>query len=68
MRQWHRLRVNVKIADSPGERAHCLMNRTSMPQDAGMLLVYRQDVMSIEPAAFEGKAARKARVGQGLTP
>lgn len=37
------LRMNVEIADTPEERATGLMNRTSLPQDAGMLFVFDGD-------------------------
>jgi uncharacterized membrane protein (UPF0127 family) len=33
-------RMTVEIADSPAEREYGLMNRASMPQDAGMLFVF----------------------------
>lgn len=34
------VRMNVEVADSPGEWASGLMNRTSMPQDAGMIFIF----------------------------
>lgn len=34
--------VNVEIADSPEERQRGLMQRTSMPRDAGMLFVFEK--------------------------
>jgi uncharacterized membrane protein (UPF0127 family) len=34
------VRMNVEIADTPGEWASGLMNRTSMPQDAGMIFIF----------------------------
>lgn len=33
-------RMTVEIADSPAEHERGLMNRTSLPQDAGMLFVF----------------------------
>ena len=37
------VRVRVEIADSPSERERGLMNRKSLPEDAGMLFVYESD-------------------------
>jgi uncharacterized protein len=37
------LHMNVEVADSPGELEHGLMNRTSMPQDAGMIFIFGDD-------------------------
>lgn len=34
------LHMNVEVASSPGEWAHGLMDRASLPQDAGMLFVF----------------------------
>jgi uncharacterized membrane protein (UPF0127 family) len=34
----------VEIADTPSEREHGLMNRETLPADAGMAFVYPQDV------------------------
>lgn len=42
------LHMNVEIADTPGKQEHGLMNRTSMPEDAGMLFVFGND----EPRYF----------------
>jgi len=42
------LHMNVEVADSPGEQRLGLMNRTSMPQDAGMIFVFDDD----EPRYF----------------
>ena len=42
------LHMNVEVADSPGEQRLGLMNRTSMPQDAGMIFVFGND----EPRYF----------------
>jgi uncharacterized membrane protein (UPF0127 family) len=37
------LRISVEVADTPGEQKHGLMNRTSLPRDAGMLFVFNND-------------------------
>ena len=38
------VRVDVEIADSDAERQVGLMNRESLPEDAGMLFVFEEDV------------------------
>jgi uncharacterized protein len=42
------LRMDVEVADTQGEWEHGLMNRTSLPEDAGMLFIFRND----EPRYF----------------
>jgi uncharacterized membrane protein (UPF0127 family) len=42
------IRLDVEVADSPGEWEHGLMNRTSLPQDAGMIFNFGDD----EPRYF----------------
>ncbi len=42
------MHINVEIADSPDEWRYGLMNRASLPQDAGMLFVFEDD----EPRYF----------------
>lgn len=42
------LHMNVEVADTPGEWKYGLMNRTSMPEDAGMLFIFGND----EPRYF----------------
>lgn len=38
--------LEVEIADTPGERSAGLMNRQSLPPDAGMLFVFAEDTES----------------------
>jgi Uncharacterized conserved protein len=38
------MHINVEIADSPYERNYGLMNRASLPEDAGMLFVFEDDM------------------------
>jgi len=45
-RAGHDVTLNVEVADQPGERAQGLMNRQSMPDDAGMLFVWPTDTQS----------------------
>ena len=42
-RAGHDVTLNAEVADEPGERAQGLMNRQSMPDDAGMLFVWPAD-------------------------
>ena len=42
------LRIDVEIADTPGEREHGLMERTTLPQYAGMIFIFNDD----EPRYF----------------
>ncbi len=42
------LHMDVEVADTPDEWEHGLMNRTSMPEDAGMLFIFGND----EPRYF----------------
>jgi uncharacterized protein len=42
------LHIAVEVADSPGEWEQGLMNRTYMPQDAGMIFIFGND----EPRYF----------------
>ncbi len=45
-RAGHDVTLNVEVADEPGERSQGLMNRESMPEDAGMLFVWTSDTTS----------------------
>ncbi len=42
-RAGHNVTLNVEVADEPQERAQGLMNRQSLPDDAGMLFVWPAD-------------------------
>jgi hypothetical protein len=42
-RAGHDVTLNTEVADEPGERTQGLMNRQSMPDDAGMLFVWPAD-------------------------
>jgi hypothetical protein len=37
------LHMNVEVADSPGEWTYGLMNRASLPYDAGMIFIFGED-------------------------
>ena len=45
-RAGHDVTLNAEVADEPGERAQGLMNRQSLPDDAGMLFVWPADTQS----------------------
>ena len=45
-RAGHDVTLHVEVADEPGERSQGLMNRDSMPDDAGMLFVWPEDTES----------------------
>ena len=45
-RAGHDVTLNAEVADEPGERAQGLMNRQSLPDDAGMLFVWPTDTES----------------------
>ena len=45
-RAGHDVTLNTEVADEPGERAQGLMNRQSLPDDAGMLFVWPADTQS----------------------
>ena len=45
-RAGHDVTLNTEVADEPGERAQGLMNRQSLPDDAGMLFVWPADTES----------------------
>ncbi|HEY5625045.1 MAG TPA: DUF192 domain-containing protein [Dehalococcoidia bacterium] len=45
-RAGHDVTLNVEVADEPQERTQGLMNRKSMPEDAGMLFVWPDDTES----------------------
>jgi uncharacterized membrane protein (UPF0127 family) len=45
-RAGHEATIQVEIADTPEERAHGLMNRESLDEDAGMLFVWPEDTAS----------------------
>ena len=45
-RAGHDVTLNTEVADEPGERAQGLMNRQSLPDDAGMLFVWPTDTES----------------------